>query len=192
MHQADDAVTTALNAHVRRFFGGLTVRPVDHALPDRTRGTDPRFRVLEVAPGGPNDPWTYVTAGCCRGDDRGLEFVMTAPVSDPRFADLLAMVVSYHRDPADRPLDLGHSLPIGEPWLPGSACTHLLVSLPYLHGPDLEHCPLPDGTAARFLWLLPVTDSEIAYRREHGTEALERLFDEAAINPVDPHRAPVT
>ncbi|WP_284440312.1 suppressor of fused domain protein [Streptomyces vilmorinianum] len=75
--------------------------------------------------------------------------------------------------------------------MPGSACTHLLVSLPYLHGPDLEHCPLPGGGHARFLWLLPVTDSEIAYRRAHGTEALERLFDEAGVNPVDPRRAPV-
>jgi hypothetical protein len=74
--------------------------------------------------------------------------------------------------------------------MPNSACDHLLVSLPYLHGPDLEHCSLRDGHA-RLLWILPVTGSEIAFRRENGHEALEVLFDEAEIDPIDPHRASV-
>lgn len=47
-------------------------------------------------------------------------------------------------------------MPIGEPWVPGSPCDHLLISLAYFHGPDLEHCPLPEGHA-RMLWTLPVT-----------------------------------
>ncbi|MDN3029337.1 suppressor of fused domain protein [Streptomyces sp. S.PB5] len=64
------------------------------------------------------------------------------------------------------------------------------ISLPYLHGPDLEHCPLPDGHA-RILWALPVTAAEMAYGREHDLEALEQLFDEHAIVPTDPRRPPV-
>jgi hypothetical protein len=32
---------------------------------------------------------------------------------------------------------------LGEPWLPGSACDHGLISLPYPWGPELE-----DGLAA--------------------------------------------
>lgn len=116
---------------------------------------------------------------------------LTAPVPDPRFADLIAMTAHYHCGPRHgHLLDVGHSLPVGEPWVPGSACDHILVSLPYLHGPDLEVCHLPGGHA-RLLWLLPVTSSEIAFRREHGTEALERRFDEAGIRPLDLHRAPV-
>ena len=87
-------------------------------------------------------------------------------------------------------LNLEHSMPIGEPWLPGSACDHLLVSRPYLHGPDLEHCQLPDGHA-RILWVLPVTATEIDFRREYGHEALEQLFDDAEIIPTDPYRASV-
>jgi hypothetical protein len=66
----------------------------------------------------------------------------------------------------------------------------LLVSLPYLHGPDLEHCPLPNGHT-RILWTLPVTATEIAFRREHGHEALEQLFDDHEIDPNDPKRASV-
>ncbi|WP_416967649.1 suppressor of fused domain protein [Streptomyces sp. 4F14] len=38
---------------------------------------------------------------------------------------------------------------------------------------------------------LPVTPEEIAYRREHGTEALEQLFDDHALLPTDPHRESV-
>ncbi|WP_246041257.1 suppressor of fused domain protein [Streptomyces cadmiisoli] len=56
--------------------------------------------------------------------------------------------------------------------------------------PELERCPLPDGHA-RILWALPVTAAEMAYRREHGHEALERLFDEHAMTPTDPRRPSV-
>jgi hypothetical protein len=45
--------------------------------------------------------------------------------------------VYYHRPGR---LGLGHTLPIGEPWLPESACDHWLVSLPYPFGPDLQTC----------------------------------------------------
>lgn len=45
------------------------------------------------------------------------------------------------------PIRAKHNMPIGEPWVPGSTCDHLLISLPYLHGPDLEHCTLPGGHA---------------------------------------------
>ncbi|MFE0513676.1 suppressor of fused domain protein [Streptomyces sp. NPDC058964] len=122
-------------------------------------------------------------------DGHGLEFVMTARARDQRFIDLMGMIAYYHR--GGHRLGLEHSMPIGEPWVPGSTCDHLLISLPYLHGPDLEHCPLPKGHA-RILWCLPVTATEIEYRRSHGHEALEQLFDEAGIIPTDPFRSSVT
>ncbi|MEW1779993.1 suppressor of fused domain protein [Streptomyces sp. NPDC086777] len=120
---------------------------------------------------------------------RGLEFVMTAHVRDRRFVEPMAMIAYYHC--GGHQLDLEHSLPIGEPWVPGSDCDHLLISLPYLHGPDLEHCPLPGGHA-RILWPLPVTTAEIEFRRRHGPDALEQLLDEAEIVPPIPsgHRSP--
>ncbi|MER6818013.1 suppressor of fused domain protein [Streptomyces cellulosae] len=150
----------------------------------------PGLRIRTVSPGPRADSWAYITAGCwstVEADARGLEFVLTAPVRDERFADLLGSTAYYH---ADHHLGLEHSLPVGEPWLPGSHCDHLLISLPYPHGPDLEHCPLPDGHA-RILRALPVTAAETAYRREHGHNALERLFDEHAIVPTDPRRPSV-
>lgn len=121
-------------------------------------------------------------------DGHGLEFVVTAHVRDERLIALMAMIASYYCE--GHQLGLEHSMAIGEPWVPGSACDHFLISLPYLHGPDLEHCPLPGGHA-RILLALPVTAAEIEFRRREGHEALEQLFDEAEIIPTDPFRVSV-
>ncbi|TWF89879.1 suppressor of fused domain protein [Streptomyces capillispiralis] len=181
----------AVESHVRVFFEGHSVEVVDYDLGPARRQVAPDLRILVVGPGPRSDGWAYVTAGCWAArekDGRGLEFVMTAHVRDRRFIDLMAMIAHYHC--GGHQLDLEHSMPIGEPWVPGSTCDHLLISLPYLHGPDLEHCPLPGGHA-RILWTLPVTTAEIEFRRRHGHEALEQLFDEAQIIPTDPFRASV-
>lgn len=164
---------------------------VEYDLGPGRREVPADLRVLVVGPGPRSDCWAYVTVGCWAGvgtNGRGLEFVMTAHARDQRFVELMAMIASYHC--GGHRLDLEHSMPIGEPWVPGSACDHLLISLPYLHGPDLEHCPLPEGHA-RILWVLPVTAAEIEFRRHHGHEVLEQLLDEAEIVPTDPFRASV-
>ncbi|MFF3015657.1 suppressor of fused domain protein [Streptomyces sp. NPDC057939] len=188
MNNGGQSAVKAVESHVRAFFEGHSVEAVIHE-PGPERGeVPPDLRVLVVGPGPRGDGWAYVTAGCWAAtekDGHGLEFVMTAQVRDQRFIDLMAMIAHYHR--GGHRLDLEHSLPIGEPWVPGSTCDHLLISLPHLHGPDLEHCPLPGGHA-RILWTLPVTAAEIEFRRRQGHEALEQLFDDAEIVPTDPFR----
>ncbi|MFI6009188.1 suppressor of fused domain protein [Streptomyces sp. NPDC051243] len=191
MSDASLPAAEAVESHVRAFFEGHSVDVVDCDLGPERRGTVPDLRVLVVGPGPRTDSWAYVTAGCwaaSESDGHGLEFVMTAPVRDQRFIDLMAMIAYYHC--GGHRLDVEHSMPIGEPWIPGSTCDHLLISLPYLHGPGLEQCPLPGGDT-RILWTLPVTTAEIEFRRRHGHEALEQLFDEAGIIPTDPFRASV-
>ncbi|MFG2341175.1 suppressor of fused domain protein [Streptomyces yangpuensis] len=191
MSDARVPAAEAVESHVRAFFEGHTVEVVVRGLgPDR-REALPDLRVLVVGPGPRSAGWAYVTAGCWAATEKdgdGLEFVVTAHVRDQRFIDLMAMIAYYHC--AGHRLDLEHSMPIGEAWVPGSACDHLLISMPYLHGPDLEHCPLPGGHA-RILWALPVTAAEIEFRRREGHEALEQLFDDAEIVPTDPFRASV-
>ncbi|MFJ6540232.1 suppressor of fused domain protein [Streptomyces sp. NPDC091385] len=191
MGEVRELAGEAVEAHVRGFFAGHSVEVVDCDLGSERREVVPGLRVLVVGPGPQGDGWAYVTAGCWAAmeeDGHGLEFVMTAHVHDQRFVELMAMIAFYHC--GGHRLDLEHSMPIGEPWVPGSTCDHLLISLPYLHGPDLEHCPVPGGHA-RILWTLPVTTAEIEFRRRHGHEALERRFDEAEIIPTDPFRASV-
>ncbi|MFJ8584517.1 suppressor of fused domain protein [Streptomyces sp. NPDC093595] len=181
----------AVESHVREYFEGHFVEVVDHDLGPERRQVVPGLRILVVAPGPRGEAWAYVTAGCwavMEKDGHGLEFIMTAHVRDQRFIELMAMIAYYHC--GGHQLDLEHSMPIGEPWVPGSSCDHLLISLPYLHGPGLEHCAVPGGHA-RILWTLPVTTAEIGFRRRHGHEALEQLFDEAEIVPTDPFRASV-
>ncbi|MEW1910156.1 suppressor of fused domain protein [Kitasatospora sp. NPDC085895] len=191
MNGTEPSAAEAVESHVRTFFGGHPVEAVDVDPGAGRRDVLAALRVLVVGPGPRGDGWAYVTAGCwdaAQVDGHGPEFVMTANVRDERFVELMAMTAYYHC--GGHPLGPAHSLPIGEPWVPGSACDHLLISLPYLHGPGLEHCPLPRGHA-RILWALPVTAAEIGFRRAHGHEALEELFDEAAILPTDPFRASV-
>jgi hypothetical protein len=184
------AAGAATEAHVRAFFAGHEVETVAYDLGLRRRRAVPDFRILVVAPGPRSRSWAYVTVGCwsaVHADGHGHEFVMMSERREQRLLDLVAMVAFYH---ADHHLGLGHSLPVGEPWLPGSGCDHLLVSLPYMHGPELEECELPAGHA-QVLWLLPITAAERDFRREHDTEALEQRFDDAGIDPTNPLRASV-
>ncbi|MFD7965564.1 suppressor of fused domain protein [Streptomyces zaomyceticus] len=65
------------------------------------------------------------------------------------------------------------------------------MSLPYPMGPEFEVYTWEGGDHARILWLLPITEAEKDFRREGGLEAIESLFDEHEIDPVDPGRASV-
>jgi hypothetical protein len=123
--------------------------------------------------------------------EHGLEFLLIAPDEAERHVLSIAMNAYYHANPdVSFRLDHGHTVPIGEPWSPGSPCDHMLVSLPYPLGPDFEVCEW-DGGHARLLWLLPITEAERDFKAEHGLEALEQRFDDAALEYWDAARASV-
>jgi hypothetical protein len=144
------------------------------------RKAAPWFRVLRFAPGPRTGLWCYISLGASLLSPPGnkrLEFLLTTEKESPRAVELLAMVAHYHRD---RHLNMFHSLPIGQPWLDGATCDHFLVSLPYPFGEDLEVCDLSD-TRVQILWLLPITRAEFEFKKANGVDALEELFDKAAI-----------
>jgi hypothetical protein len=175
--------------HVREFFAGHDVRsqPFDGGPIQRVL---PGFHTIQVGPGPRLGQTTYVSVGAGFPDDgdEHLEFVAVASSPSARHVELLAMTSYYHR--SGERLGLGHTFPIGEPWVPGSSLDHFLVSLPYPFGPQLEHLPM-SGHNVRLLWLLPIASSERDYKRAHGVEALETLFDAAQIAYWDPKRRPV-
>lgn len=105
---------------------------------------------------------------------------------DPALVELLTVTAHYHR--TGRRLGLGHTVNFGRPWRPGSACTHALLSLPYLDGPGLEWLSEP---RVQFLWLIPITEAELRYRSERGVEALEERFEAAQLDYLDPLRRSV-
>ena len=100
--------------------------------------------------------------------------------------ELLTAVAHFHRTAAR--LDLGHTVNFGRPWLPGSSCDYGLVSLPYLDGPRLEWMT---ESMTRFLWLVPVTQSEVQFKKRFGLEALEEKFESEHFDYLDPFRTPV-
>jgi hypothetical protein len=139
-----------------------------------------------------DEAWAYATRGMSQpGDDQRLELHLLVPVgseavADRSVAELLTAVAHYHRTGAT--LGLGHTVNFGRPWLPGSRCTHGLVSLPYLDGPALEWL---EGTQTRFLWLVPVTRAEVEFKKRKGLDALEERFERQQFDYLDPQRPSV-
>lgn len=149
----------------------------------------PEMVVTRIAPIDPMSPWRYVTCGAWRVETDGprVELFLSSPMADDAHVETLSMVANYHADPRFR-VGPGRVIEIGRPWVDGATCDHLLVSLPYLLGPAFEYLNVLD-LSIRFLWLLPVTRAEATYARTHGVEALERVFERAQIDTLDPLRA---
>jgi hypothetical protein len=133
--------------------------------------------------------WTYATVCMSQESDvKRLELHLFSPVASAAHVELLTAVAHYHR--TDSPLDMGHTVNFGRPWLPRSLCTRGLISLPYLDGPELEVLTI-DGKTTRFLWLIPVTEREVEFKKEHGLEALEASLQESQFHYLDPQRQSV-
>jgi suppressor of fused protein SUFU len=169
----------ALRKHIGNYF-------LDHSIQEHQWNEGPivkflpRFSVLEVTPGPKTSLWTYISLGAweIQHEQSGLlEFMVIAPEQSKQHILALAMTTYYH---IENPLGVGHTFPIGEPWLEGSRCDHVLVSRPYPYGPEFEVCNLAKQNI-HILWLLPITKAERDYKGEHGLEALENLFEESEL-----------
>lgn len=146
------------------------------------------FRVLVI----PRPPKMTAYATRCMSqptDKERLEIHLltrTGPAHQSDLIEVLTAVAHYHR--TGRALGLGHSVNFGRPWLAGSTCTHGLISLPYLDGPNLEWLAEPK---VQFLWLIPITEAEMHFKKEYGMEALEQKLEEKQFDFLDPGRASV-
>lgn len=178
----------AVELHVRRFFRGHSVH--FHTWPGPVETRLPGFRVMVIEPGPRTGLWTYLSIGAqqLREGEHGQEFFVLAEKPNDRHVELVTMAAYYSAsEDASFRLGVGHTVPIGRPWVPRSALTSLLVSTPYPFGPELEHCDDPRGHV-QILWLLPITEAERTYANEHGLEALEQRFDAQAIEYWKPDR----
>jgi len=130
--------------------------------------------------------WTYATCGMSQpGDADCLELFVESPQETLNIVELLNMTAHFHR--TGSALGLGHTLNFGRPWLPGSLCHHGFISLPYIDDPQLEHAHVL-GKEVRILWLIPITREEREYKKKHGVEALEDLFQRSKFRFGDPSR----
>lgn len=184
-----DDVCGALEEHVRRYFQPRQVDVLTWTA-GPIQAVNPHFRVLRIAPAGADDFWHYVSTGgwaATADSGYGIEFIVTTPTPTSRAVELLAMNVYYHRGGR---LGLGHTVPIGEPWLAGSQCDHWLISLPYPFGPELQQCHVGDRHVD-FLWLVPITRAERDFKAAHGLEELEQRFEAAGLRYWDVGRTSV-
>ncbi len=89
----------------------------------------------------------------------------------------------------------GHSIPNGDPAEPYASnipFVGVVLSPPWYGGPEFTTLVLPDGTPVSFWSLIPVYPSEMAFKVEHGSDALfERLAAAGYSDLFDPSRPPV-
>src|SRR5262245_47011483 len=119
----------AVEIHARRFFRGHSIR--FHTWPGPVEQRLPGFLVMEVGPGPRTALWTYLTVGAhqVRIVEHANEFFVLGPDANDAHVELATMTAYYHAKPDARDrLGIGHTVPIGRPWLPGSTCDHVLVS----------------------------------------------------------------
>lgn len=146
------------------------------------------FRVLVI----PRSPTTVAYATQCMSmpdDSNPIELYLIVDKREPgrdEFIELLTFIAHYHR--TGERLGLGDTINFGRPWVSGSMCSFGLLSLPYLDGPDFEW---DKELQTRFLWLIPITENEVKFKREFGLEALEEQFERHHFNYLDPSRPSV-
>jgi hypothetical protein len=181
---------SAVEAHLRRGFPGQRVITQGWQT-GAIAETNPDVRVLRVDPETRGGLWLHVSSGAWAATAGtrpiGHEFVLVTPFKTLRAVELLAEVVYYH---GVQPLDIGDTVPIGEPWLPGSACTYLLVSAPYLLADELWSLRV-GPREIRLVWTIPITLAERSFVSRYGLDALEERFESAGLEYWDPHRASV-
>lgn len=147
------------------------------------------FSVVKFPPHKDRPMWAYAT--CCMSlpsDLKSIELHIFSPVESDSIVEILYAVAHFHR--TGTALDLGHSVNFGRPWIDQSDCDHGLLSLPYLDGPAIEKYEVSNSFINCY-WLIPITRSEVSYKKTNGLEALETLFERSELDYVNPARKTV-
>ncbi|TGE25976.1 suppressor of fused domain protein [Hymenobacter aquaticus] len=177
--------TAKCRKHFESFFGPKSA--MRHLEAGPREKLHPAFFVLEFPPEQVYDFWIYCTVGMSldRGDDNLIELFVYSPHQDDSLVELMTVCAYYHRNVL--PLNLHHTVNIGQPWLDDSQCDHAFISLPYFDSEDLELLQHNDVTTHCY-WLIPITESERDFKVEKGYEALEGLFEDAKFDYLNPAR----
>jgi hypothetical protein len=85
-------------------------------------------------------------------------------------------------------LDHGHTVPADGPLWPGTDMGLFLVLRPI--GDIIPPLELPGGLHVDFLQAIPIFESELAYKTEHGAEALLLRWEASRVPFWDPNRSP--
>jgi Suppressor of fused protein (SUFU) len=173
----------SLQRHYEDYFGlSGTKMTLDHGPTEKLH---PDFFVVEFLPNERHKSYCTVGMSADRQDNSLIELVVYAPRASTKLVELLTICASYHRN--HLPLNLHHTVNIGQPWLDGSKCDHAFISLPYLDEQEFELLNIGDSEIHCY-WLIPITEKERDFKIKNGYEALEDLFEEKQFNYLDPGR----
>lgn len=177
--------TDTLRQHFEAYFGKSGKQLRLEYGPQEKLHSD--FYVLEIAPNNRHSMFCYCTVGMSadRLDENLIELVLYSPRPDNSIVELLTFCASYHRNKL--PLNIHHTVNVGQPWLDNSKCDHGFISLPYLDGEDLELFNF-GGQIIRCYWFIPITEKERDFKIKNGCEALEQLFEENQFDYLNPNR----
>ena len=154
---------------------------------DSKENLDHDFFILEFPPNNKHNMFCYCTAGMSfkRNDDNLIELIIYSAKPDKTLIELLTICALYHRN--GNPLNLHHTVNIGQPWQDNSKCDHGFISLPYLDGAQLEIFKFKERETHCY-WFIPITKKERDYKSNNGFEALEKLFENKQFNYLNPNR----
>ncbi|RBL92919.1 suppressor of fused domain protein [Chitinophaga flava] len=174
-----------LEQHYQQYFGVEGRKNILDKGPKEK--LHPDFYVLEIPPNSRHNAFVYCTVGMSadRMDDNLIELFVFSPKADHKLVELMTYCASYHR--TGRPLNIHHTVNVGQPWLDSSVCDHAFISLPYLDKDDLAFFNF-EGRQIHCYWLIPITKEERDYKIENGCEALEQLFEEKQLDYLNPDR----
>ena len=184
-----DSAVDEISAHYQAVW---RARPLErlNSLEAKRKDLPDQFRIEKHSPTAARNMWTYATCGMSLiAAEPRKELHIFAPWEHPFLVKLLSAVAHYHLTEAA--IGVGHSVFFGCSWLPGSSCEYGLVSSPYLDGPQLESLTLQSGENIQFLWLIPITREEVAFKKKYGVDRLEELLESSEFNYLNPLRTSV-
>ena len=174
-----------LTRHYETYFGVTGKHLVLKTGPTEKLHED--FFILEIPPNKKHQMFCYCTVGMSvdRLDNNLVELVVYSSKAHISLLELLTYCASFHRK--KEPLNLHHTVNVGQPWLENSTCDHGFISLPYLDGEGLEMFNF-GGHKIHCFWFIPITEKERNYKIDNGYEALEQLFEDRQFDYLNPNR----
>ena len=184
-----DGYLEARERHYERFFGPMTQK-IMHSTDVKPVHID----IYQFEPIKDRSHWTLITSGM--SNERQIEPKDCQEYMSPR-----AEILMYVPEPqgwmfnvlkglAEMPfedntyLHWWHTVPNG---MPMTAKPSLLTSYfflpPYFEPEGFTDLEL-DGDPIDFLWMVPITEAEREYAVKHGSQELEKIFEEAEMLPV--------
>jgi Suppressor of fused protein (SUFU). len=114
-----------------------------------------------------------------------VEFFLGLLPEKDEIASALAALALYPKRQAAI-VDHGHTIPSSEPFWPGTAMRHFVITRSIV--PIIEPIEVGNGIHVEFLEVTPIFESELAYKKKHGYEALRDHWKEHGVEFWNPDR----